>query len=358
MDDNHYKVPRTIDILTAIEITGSFTELERLSTTQESRLSDIYGRIKSIDIEIGNNVILSINLKNKICEISMNPQFFTIHIPLDKILYNVGFLPLVALRYHAINIYIRQNEQQHYDYDCYFMGAVVNTNIRNTYMKHLFMLLYKDFHKYDGTIYGNRISIINENGTGTSSTNFINSLYFKFDVNIRSRLKYIELKTTNDQLITMIPLSQINFIGDYEFILDKFDYKTFLYNTVIIEFGLSIHFEDVCFSLITTNYNVLVIKNGMGDKRFHNLRRKISGMESDGFKKIPDALYAEKIIPKGDRICGITQEEFEDGEMRVICGECFSSFQQEAIDIWFHSRNKRLCPCCREEDGLWWKCER
>jgi len=359
MVDNHYEVPRTMDILTAIEITGSFTEPEHLSTTQESRLSEIYRRIKSIDIEIGGNVISSIDLNNKICEISTNRHFFTIHIPLNKIFYNIGFLPVVALRYHAINIYIRQHVQQHFDYDCYFMGAVLNINIRNTYFNHLFILLYKDFHKYNGSINENRLSIIYKNGIGMSSTNFINSLYFKFDVNIRSRLKYIELKTTNDQLITMIPLSQINFISDYEFILDKFDYKTFLYNTVIIEFRLSAHFEDICYSLITTNYNVFTITHGMGDKSFYNLMRKVGEIKNgDGFEKIPDALYAEKIVPKNDSFCAITHEEFRENDVRIISGCCFSSFRREAIELWFNLKNKKECPCCRIEGGVWWKREK
>lgn len=355
MVNNCFEVPRTMDILSAIEITGAFTEPERLSTTRWTRLTEIYSQIKSIDITIGGDIITTIDLRNEVCDILMNPHFFTIHIPLDKIFYNVGFLPVIALRYHAIKIYIQQNAQQHFDYDCYFLGAVVNTNIRNTYLNHSLMLLYKDFHKYDGTIDGNRISIINENGTRMSSTNFINSLYFKFDVIIRSRLKYIELKTGNDRLITAIPLSRIHFIGDYELILDKFDYKTFLFNNIVIEFGLSTPFEDVCFSLITTNYNMLVIGNGFSAKRFNNLSRKVSWMESDGFERIPDALYDEKVFPKNDSFCAITHEEFGEGDVRVISGCCFSSFRREAIEMWFNSKNKKECPCCRIEGDIWWK---
>jgi hypothetical protein len=114
-------------------------------------------------------------------------------------------------------------------------------------------------------------------------------------------------------------------------------------------------FNDARFSLITTNYNVLVIGNGFSGKVFNNFGRTVSGVEIGGFERIPDALYEEKVVPKGDRVCGITHEEFDDGDVRVICGGCFSSFRREAIETWFHSKNRRLCPCCREEDGAWWK---
>jgi hypothetical protein len=184
----------------------------------------------------------------------------------------------------------------------------------------------------------------------------ISSLYFKFDVNIRSRLKHIELKTGKDQTITMIPLSQIQFIGDYEFIIDKFYYKTFLFNTVIIEFEMTQPFNDARFSLITTNYNVFVIGNGFSSgKEFNNLGRTVRAVEIEEFERILDALYEEKVVPREDCVCGITHEEFDDGDMRVICGGCFSSFRREAIEMWFNSKNKRLCPCCREEDGAWWR---
>lgn len=356
MVNNSFEVPKTIDILCGIEITGSFTEPELLSTTRITRLSEIYRQIQSIDIEVGGVIITTIDLRNEVCEILTNQHFFTIHVPLDKIFYTVGFIPVIALKYHAIKIYIRQNSlQQNFKYDCYLLGAVLNANIRSTYLNYSLMLLYKDFHKYDGSISGNQMSMIYENGNGMSSTNFITSLYFKFDVNIRRRLKYIELKTGNDRLITMITLSRIHFIGDYEFIIDKFYYKTFLFNNIIIEFGLSTAFEDARFSVITTNYNVLIIGNGFSAKMFNNLDRKVCGLESNLFEKISDALYEEKVVPKNDCFCAITYDEFGEGDVRIISGCCFSSFKRKEIEMWFHSKKKKECPCCRIESDIWWK---
>jgi hypothetical protein len=354
MVNNCFEVPRTMDILSAIEITGAFIEPVLLSTTRATRLSEIYARIQSIDIEMGGEIITCVYLTNEICEISTNQHFFTIHIPLSKIFYNYEYIPVVALRHHAIKIHVREFLQSSH-YDCYVLGAVLDTNIRRDFLLDSMSLLFKDFYKYDGKITGNAMKVIYEYGKGMSATNMISSLYFRFDANIRSRLKNIELKTGNGRTITMIPLGQIHFISDYEFVIDKFYYKTFLYNTVLIEFVLRQPFYDTSFSLITTNYNVLIIGNRFSGKMFNNLRRSVFGAEIDGFDEMSDALYEEKVVPKGDGVCGITHDEFEDGDVRVICGECFSSFQREAIEMWFNSKNRRQCPCCREEDGAWWK---
>jgi hypothetical protein len=354
MVNNCFEVPRTMDILSAIEITGAFIEPALLSTTRATRLSEIYRRIQSIDIEMGGEIITCVYLTNEICEISTNQHFFTIHIAMNKIFYNYDYIPVIALRYHAIRIHVHEFLESS-PYDCYVLGAVLDTNIRPNFLRDAMSLLYKDFYKYDGKITGNAMKVIYEYGKGMSATNMISSLYFRFDANMRSRLKNIELKTGNGRTITMIPLSQIQFISDYEFVIDKFYYKTFLYNTVVIEFVLRQPFYDTSFSLITTNYNVLIIGNGFSGKAFNNLRRSVCGAEIDGFDEMSDELYEEKVVPKGDGVCGITHDEFEDGDVRVICGECFSSFQREAIEMWFNSKNKRQCPCCREEDGAWWK---
>ena len=238
MVNNCFEVPRTMDILSAIEITGAFTEPALLSTTRATRLSEIYARIKSIDIEIGGEIITRVYLTNEIAEISTNQHFFTIHIAMNKILHNYEYIPVVALRYHSIKIHVREFLQSS-PYDCYLLGAVLDTDIRQTFLRDSMTLLFKDFNKYDGKISGNKMKVSYDNGDGLSATNMISALYFKFDVNIRSRLKHIALKTGKDQTITMIPLSQIQFIGDYEFIIDKFYYKTFLFNTVVIEFEMT-----------------------------------------------------------------------------------------------------------------------
>ena len=118
---------------------------------------------------------------------------------------------------------------------------------------------------------------------------------------------------------------------------------------------MSTAFEDARFSVITTNYNVLIIGNGFSAKMFNNLDRKVCGLESDIFEKISDALYEEKVVPKNDCFCAITHDEFGEGDVRIISGCCYSSFKCKAIEMWFHSKKKKECPCCRIESDIWWK---
>ena len=135
MENNYYEVPRTMDIVSAIEITGKFEN--------RNSITEIYSKIKWIDIEIGGEIITRIHLKNDICNISANNYFYTIHIPLEKILYNIGFIP------------------------------VLNSSIRET-------ILFKDFYKYDGVIYENQIKLVNESGRGLNSALCISILALIF----------------------------------------------------------------------------------------------------------------------------------------------------------------------------------
>lgn len=344
MVNNCYEVPRIMDVISAIEITGKFEN--------QNRMSEIYNKIKWIEIEIGGEIITRIYLENNICEIISNNYFYTIHILLDKILYNTGFIPVISLPYHDIKIHIKYYGQDTFDF--YLLGAVLNSDTRRIYLEKPTQFLFKDFNKYDGIIHGNQLKLMNRCGRGMNSTNMISSIYFNFEINVRSRLKYIELKTGNNRAITIIPLSQIKYINDYQFIIDNFYYKIFLYNSVVIEFGLTYQFYQVNFSIITTNYNILAIENGFGEKVFNNLSRLICGNITYGYDKIPDNIYQEKVVPKADMICAISHAEFQDGEDRIICGGCFSSYRKESIEMWFQSKNKRMCPCCREEDSEWW----
>jgi len=345
MENNYYEVPKTMDIVSAIEITGKFEN--------RTSITDVYNKIKWIEIEIGGEIITRVHLKNDICEIMSNDYFYTIHIPFDKIFYNIGYIPVYALKYQEVRIHIIQAYGQH-EYDFYMLGAILKPSIRENYFQNKTEILFKEFIRYDSTIHGNQLKIVNESGRGMNSTNIVSSLYFDFTVNIRSRLKYIELKTGNNRSITIIPLSQIRFINDYQFIIDKFYYKIFLYNKVIIEFGLTYPFFKINFFMITTNYNILVIENGDSEKVFSNLSRILSGDNTFGYDKIPDDIYQEKVVPRADSICAISHTEFEEGEERIICGVCFSSFRKESIEMWFQSKNKNECPCCREDNSEWW----
>jgi hypothetical protein len=108
MVNNCYQVPRIMDVISAIEITGKFEN--------QNRMSEIYNKIKWIEIEIGGEIITRIYLENNIYEIISNNYFYTIHIPLDKILYNTGFIPVISLPYHDIKIHIKYYGQVNFDF--------------------------------------------------------------------------------------------------------------------------------------------------------------------------------------------------------------------------------------------------
>jgi hypothetical protein len=349
-ENNYYKIIRNIDLINCIEITGPLNGPNYLSSNHSSRLNDIYQKIKYIDFEIGDKLITRIYLENKICEIITNNYFFTIHINLKELFYNYDFLPLLSLVYNEVVFKINS---YYTNYDVYLGGSIISLPIRSSLIETRFEILYKDFIKYDGVINGNRLCCNSFDSENISSHNLISSLYFKFYINVRDYMRYISINTTTNN-ITVIPYSKINFINDYEFILDEFHYKTFLFRDIVIEFGMI--FVNSKYTIITTNYNQLNIFNGIAHKVYDNLARTIYNYDNaDEFEEIDNNLYNEKVLVKKDIICAITHEEFLNNETRIICGYCYSSFMKNAIRGWFCSKNIKICPYCRTETNKWYK---
>jgi len=349
-ENNYYKIIRNIDLIHSIEITGNLNGPNYLSTNHSTRLNDIYQMIKSIDFEIGEQLITRIYLQNNTCKIITNNYFFTIHINLKDLFYNYDFLPMVPLVYHEIVFKINSS---YTNYDVYLGGSIISSPIRSSLIGTKFEMLYKDFIRYDGVINGNRLCCSYLDGEEISSHNFISSIYFKFYNNVRDNMRYISINTIQNN-ITVIPYSKINFINDYEFIIDDFHYKTFLYRDIVIEFGM--YFDNSNYTIITTNYNQLNIFNGRSQKVYDGLGRTIHNYDSeDEFEEIDVNLYNEKVVEKNDTVCAITHEEFTENDIRVICGYCYSSFMKNAIRNWFRSKHIKICPYCRTESNKWYK---
>jgi len=115
----------------------------------------------------------------------------------------------------------------------------------------------------------------------------------------------------------------------------------------------AINFDDD--KIIYKNYNSLMIHSGMGAMRFAGFWREITcSLQEDDITEIPNELYEEKVVPKNDLICRISQEDFEEDEERIISGCCFSSFKRNAVVDWFNIKRKKVCPNCRNEDGVWY----
>jgi hypothetical protein len=349
--NNSFEIPINIDFLNCIEITGQLEEPQYLSSTHSCKLNEVYKKIKSIDFEIGGNLFTRIYLQNKICEIQINNYFFTIHINLKKLFYNYDFLPIISLVFNQVKFTINS---YYSNYDIYIGGSIISSPFRNSLIGIKYEILYKDFIKYDGIINGNKLNINLLEDKEISSHNFISSLYFKFESNVRDNLRYISLNTKEkNENITFLPYSKINFINDYEFIIEQFHYKTFLFRDIIFEF--SMFFTNSHYTIITTNYNQLNIFNGRAEKVYDGLVRNIYNHNFDEFEEINNDLYNEKVVKKNDSICAITHEDFINNETIIICSFCYSSFTKNAIRNWFDSRNVKICPYCRTETNKWYK---
>ncbi len=342
---SHIHIPRNMDILYGMEITGCL----QIGDVLYDKPEEI---IKSIDLVIGGQNIATFYLQNKMCDISVRDNCFSITIKFDKLFYNQEFLPIVGLVYHDIKMVING---LHQDYQCFLHCGIIQEQRQEiATMKH--NILMKECIKYNSEITGNKLFINNENWMDLMSrTNFINSLYFKFDKNIRDILRSITIKTGGEKIITILSNNELQFLNSNEFIMEKFHYKTFLYNSIILEFEMTENFDKTSFELITTNYNCLIIQSGMGGRRFAGFRREITcSFQEDEFIEISNELYEEKVVPKNDLICGISQEEFEENEERIISGCCFSSYKRNAVMDWFNIKRKKVCPNCRNENGVWY----
>jgi hypothetical protein len=342
---SHIHIPKNMDILYGMEISGSL----QIGEIFYDKPEDI---IKSIYLVIGGQNIATFFLQNKMCDISVRDNCFSITIKFDKLFYNQEFLPIIGLVYHDIKIVING---LHQDYQCFLHCAMVQEYRKEiATMNH--NILMKDCIKYNGEITGYKLFINNGDGIDLMSrTSFINSLYFKFNKNIRDILRSITIKTGDEKTITILSNNDLQFLTSNEFIMEKFHYKTFLYNSIILEFEMTEKFNKISFELITTNYNSLMIHSGMGGMRFSGFRREITcSVQEDEFLEISNELYEEKVVPKNNLICGISYEEFQENEERIISGCCFSSFKRNAVMDWFNIKKKKVCPYCRNENSVWY----
>lgn len=346
INENKIQVPRNMDILYGLEITGNLQVGEQMYEKPEDQ-------VKSINLHIGGQEIMKIYLQNKMCDIIVRDNSYSIIIKMDQLFYNVGFLPISNLMYHNIDFIIDGIFQ---NYQCFLHCSNLDTNIGGEIFYSRHDILFKYSYKYNGKMPKNKIYIKYDDNNLMNKTNFINSLYFKFDKNICDILNYIIIKTDNERLITIVSNNDLKYLGPNEFIIEHFHYKTFLYNNIILEFDMKKQINNTCFELITTNYNSLIIMNGLGAKKFIKFSITISGMlkQYDDFIKMTEKMYKEKVLPKNDLICAISYEDFLENEERIISGCCFSSFKKNVIMSWFNHIHKKICPMCRNEKNIWY----
>ena len=175
------------------------------------------------------------------CETSIRGNFCSVIIKFNKVFYNQEFLPIVGLQYHDIKMVINGIQQE---CECFLHCANLDVD-RKEIATYRHDILMKDSIGYNKEISGNKLYIDNGDGTNEMSrTNFINSLYFKFDKNIRDIITSITIKT-GDKIITVLSNNDLNFLSPNEFIMERFHYKTFLFNRITLEFNMTEDFNKV-----------------------------------------------------------------------------------------------------------------
>lgn len=98
----------------------------------------------------------------------------------------------------------------------------------------------------------------------------INSLYFKFKINIKKYLNSILVTNENNDIITNFTYNDFKFINDNELIINNFHYKIFVRNTNL-EFNFNKQFESLDLNLQLSKYNMLRILDGLAGKVYEGL---------------------------------------------------------------------------------------
>jgi len=331
------KFERNCDIIYGIEITGE---------------CDFIGSyIYDFDLMIGGDVICKIPLHE--CYVMQNDGKISVKINFDKIFLNYCFLPIIGLMYQEVKLVINYmtaiEHIQEINLKCYLVEGLLENDLRKNCVDRHHDILMNHYEEYKLDMNGDKI-FMNFGYSILSTSNIIKSLRFKF----LDTVDFNEITIYgDDKPLTVMTRSDIEFISNREFILEKFNYNIFLYNKIVIEFDKKI--ENNVLWLTTVNYNMLMIKAGMGALKFLGLRRNVGCIFGIyDYEEMSEDKYREKIIPRNDKVCAILQEEFEEGEERIICGNCFASFRRSAIEEWFERKMERICPYGRCEKGIWY----
>jgi len=328
------KVEKNSDIIFGLELIG--------------KSDDIYGDINSIELIIGGITICFFYLSE--LYVMENDGLFLIKLNFDKIFMNYTFFPIIAVNYGEILFKINGYELQNLEMKCYLTEGLLENELRGNCVNINHDILMNHYERYNIVMNGNRI-YMNFGDNIFSKNNFIKSLRFQFTnpVDFNSITIY-----GNNMSLTTITKYDLDWVSSREFLLTKFNYKTFLYNKIIIEFDKNI--DNNYLSLTTTNFNKLIIYSGLVVLRHLGLRREINCVINIAdYIEISDELYNEKVLPKEDKICAISHEDFEENEERIICGRCFTSYKREVIDRWFYQNREKICPYGRCISYVWFK---
>jgi len=333
--DFNIPIERQSDVVYCLELIGDCEE--------------VYDYISSIEIYIGGSLICNVYLSE--CYVCDNDGKFLIKLDFDKIFLNYPFIPIVALQFHNFYFKINGVGLATLNINAYLTEGILTDDLRKNCIELRHDILFNHYEKYKLKISGKKI-YLNCGYSTIGKCNFIKSLKFQF-------VNPVEFDTItiygNKKPLTILTKSDIIFINNREFIIDKFYYKTFLFNQIVIEFNNFLGINHL--TLITTNYNILNIHSGIGGVTFTGLKRDIFCNSLFDYIKIPEELFLEKVLPKDDKLCAISHEEFQFNdthEERIICGKCFTSYKRHVIEEWFEQKREKICPYGRCNSGIWY----
>lgn len=237
-------------------------------------------------------------------------------------------------------------------------GFIIDENQRQKFIEQAESrdFLVNNVYNYDVDMNGDSFIISSLNspytlGLSSFNTNTTSEIIMDFG---ESNIDFDEISLYHNYffedergLITIINKNDIDNIGNGKFVLKNFDYRIFLFDKIKVQFNKSICSK---LTLIFKIYNLLMIRQGFTGLKYapDNNKQIITNITfSSIYSEISSELYLKKVVPKNDKICSISHEEFLEDEKRFICGQCFASFKEEPLKLWFETSNKKICPYSR-----------
>ena len=218
-------------------------------------------------------------------------------IDFDNFFINYNCLPIHSVKYYQVVLKINGNLVR----ECYIeYGMFPDKETRRLPFNH--GILFNHEFQYNFTMNNKKISLVSKFITDCiSDSNIISELIFEFenDVDVNN----IDIFAYNEHLTS---LNRNDFIvkSRNKIIINKFYYKLFLFGEITIKFDKKIVGKV---NLTTKNVGALVINNGRHSNLFsmYDVGRTIKIPIK--LTEIDDNLYMEKVVPKNDETCAISQ---------------------------------------------------
>jgi hypothetical protein len=247
---------------------------------------NILNNIDNIELNISGNSIT--NIYPNECEIIKCDNHILINF--DKIFLNYHFLPICSLFFSQIKIILNGINNSNF-IKCYLTKGLLNNEVREELINNNHNILFNQYKKYNFNTFGNIIKIKFEHNQSMSNCNFIKYLRFKFQypINVNSIKIY-----TDDYLYTTILKNDLLLLSKTEFIINNFYYKTFSFNNIKLEFDTNLNGNNL--TLITSNYNLLMISDGLAGYKYEGILNREIYCEDNNLITLPSNTLEQNIV--------------------------------------------------------------